>query len=64
MVRTAVDEESVVAHGCGECAGRPVRQGEDHDVMPGKGLRRRVLQHHVAVAREVWVHASQTLTGL
>ncbi len=64
MVGAAVDDDDVLGQLGSEVGGRPVWQGEKHDVVPAEGLRRGRFEHPVADGGEVRVDVAQPFPRL
>jgi hypothetical protein len=63
VVGAAVDDDDLGRQGCGDRPARTVRQGQDHDVVPGEGLRRGLLEHPVGQRHEVGMVLAEAGAG-
>ena len=64
VVGAAVDDERVGVELGGDRSGCAVRQREEHDVVAGERLGRRLLQREVRVGAQVRLHGDERLAGV
>ncbi len=64
VIGAAVDDEGRRIQLGGQLPRLAVRQRQEHDVVPGEVLGRRVDEHEVGERAQVWLHARQRLAGV